>query len=234
MCERTFAMRRKGNERLRARELREQGWALRRIAAELDVSLSSVSVWVRGVGSPAEARPTRMLPPPPAAHEELVPVPVVRAASLRRCGSCKLALPLTSFGRHPNGRQWWCKRCFRAYFAKRGQLHRDQTKAALARRKMEARELVKERLRAGCSDCGEGDPTVLEFDHIRAKEGTVCEQRLNTGPPATAQTWSIRCRVGSSGRAQTLTRPTTSRREEGKCWEWSSGLRSGGWRSSRS
>jgi transposase len=42
-------MRKKVEERKRARELRAQGWSLRQIARDLEVALSSVSVWVREI-----------------------------------------------------------------------------------------------------------------------------------------------------------------------------------------
>lgn len=168
-------MRPKDEEREKARELRTRGWPLRKIASEIDVALSSVSVWVRDVEMPGNptvdplTRPTRV----GFAVKEL---PLVHGAeSLRRCGKCALRKPLTAFGRHPSGRQWWCKKCFKAYFAKRGQLHYDQTRVALAKRKREARNLTEVRRSSGCVDCGEPDISVLEFDHVGHKTEAVSE-----------------------------------------------------------
>lgn len=51
-------MRRKDEERERARQLRAEGWTLRRIANELGGALSSVSVWVREVNLQVEEQST--------------------------------------------------------------------------------------------------------------------------------------------------------------------------------
>jgi transposase len=46
-------------ERARARDLRGQAWTINEIVAELGVSKSSVSVWVRDVEFDAATRPVR-------------------------------------------------------------------------------------------------------------------------------------------------------------------------------
>jgi transposase len=97
----------KEREQQEARRLRREGWSLRRIAVELGVSLSSASTWVRDIprpGVPGEAEPLQ---------------PSVRRPEPERsriCSACRQSLPLTSFNRHPGGRQWWCRECFREYF----------------------------------------------------------------------------------------------------------------------
>lgn len=154
-------MRRKERERTRARHLRAEGWHLRRIANELGVALSSVSVWVRDVPLPPPVAVEPGRPSKPSAQPEL---------GQRRCGRCGLDLSLTSFNRHPKGHQWWCRDCYRAYFRARGQLHRDQSRGALIRRREEARAYVDDYLkRHPCLDCGNSDPLVLEFDHVGVK-----------------------------------------------------------------
>jgi hypothetical protein len=56
----------------------------------------------------------------------------------------------------------------------RGDLHRQQTKRALAKRRAEARAYVLEILRTGrCAECGLADPAVLEFDHVGPKNTEV-------------------------------------------------------------
>jgi hypothetical protein len=94
---------------------------------------------------------------------------------LRRCGKCGNDLPITSFNRHPEvGRQHWCRDCFRLYFRERGQLHRDQARAATLRRREFVRSHVLDYLQANpCVDCGERDPVVLEFDHIGEKSAGI-------------------------------------------------------------
>ncbi len=150
----------KVHERGRARELRAEGQSLRRIAQELGVALSSVSVWVRDVERPvAEAAPRALLR-----------LPVLRPTAFRTCGSCRTLLPITRFNRNKGGYQHWCRECYAAYFKARGQLHRDQVQRAKAKRRVEARKLVTSHLTSHpCQDCGESDPRVLEFDHVGIK-----------------------------------------------------------------
>ncbi len=190
-------MRRKDAERLRAVELRREGWALRRIARELDVALSSVSVWVRNANERQRRVDSRLLALPAPSREPLMAIPMLEHADgLRRCGKCKLRTPPSNFGRHPqNGRQWWCKQCFRAYFVKRGQLHRDQTERARRKRQKRCYELIAERRRDGCSDCGEGDPLVLEFDHIGPKRWNISEMARDTASPRKVAVELAQCDV---------------------------------------
>ena len=155
-----FAMRRKEAERQKARSLRRAGWPLRRIALEVGVAVSSVSVWVRDVPMARRCEPLQVEPIDP--EEEI---------GTKRCGRCHQELPLSSFSRHPRaGSQWWCKECFRAYFRQRGDVHRRQSAAARLRRRAAAREFVTAYLESHpCVDCGKRDLAVLEFDHVRPK-----------------------------------------------------------------
>jgi hypothetical protein len=136
---------------------------MRRIAVRLGVSISSVSLWVRDISAPAAARPETPEPPEPSTTQ-----------GSRRCGRCRVDLPLTSFNRHSDGHQWWCRDCFREYFRQRGDLHRRQSGSARARRRQAARAYVAEHLAAHpCVDCGERDPSVLDFDHLDQKRDHV-------------------------------------------------------------
>jgi hypothetical protein len=163
---------RRPESRQRARALREQGWALRRIANEVGAALSTVSLWVRDI-QPAVADAGAALPRPDRSGSAR------SALELRRCGRCLRDLPLTSFNRHRNGLQWWCRDCFRAYFRSRGQLHRRQVHLARRVRRREARAFVHDHLRTRCcSDCGELDPWVLEFHHFREKRKNVADMVL--------------------------------------------------------
>lgn len=156
--------------RNRARELRSQGWALRRIAHELGVALSTVSVWVRDVSPsvPVESAPPASDATPDRDAES--------ALDRRRCGHCQRDLPLTSFNRHPTGYQWWCRDCYRAYFRNRAKLHRRQVHEARRRRRQEARAFISDYLGVRqCVDCGEADPRVLEFHHLARKRANVTD-----------------------------------------------------------
>jgi hypothetical protein len=145
-----------------ARWLRRQGWSLRQIARHLDVSLSSASVWTRG------ALPTEPVESRPPAPSRRVYEP------LHWCSRCARLRPESCFNRFANGRQWWCRDCFKAYYEQRRDHHRARNDALKARRVREAQILVLDYLRARpCVDCGESDPVVLEFDHIGAKRNEI-------------------------------------------------------------
>jgi transposase-like protein len=154
--------------RREARRLRDAGWSLSRIARELGVAKSSVSVWVRRSASPAPTlgEPLRELP--------TRRLPVWRSRELRRCGRCRQQLPTECFNRLGGERQWWCRSCFATYFRARGDLHRRQSNAAKVARTQRMREHVLEHLRrTPCADCGECDPVVLEFDHVGEKAASI-------------------------------------------------------------
>jgi predicted transcriptional regulator len=167
-------VRRKDAERNAARRLRAQGLALRTIAAELGVALSSVSVWVRDVprgpalgllpGSRDDTEHTTKEPTQPVEK-------AADKAAVRSCSRCGQLLPVTAFNRNGDGYQWWCRACFREYFRNRGELHRDQVRASKRKRRARAKAFVHQYLKThACVDCSESDPEVLEFDHIGAKK----------------------------------------------------------------
>jgi hypothetical protein len=79
-------------------------------------------------------------------------------------------LPVTDFYE----KQSWCKRCRADYMRERGDLHRQQTRAARERRRGEARQYILGLLAtASCADCGLADPLVLEFDHVAEKTAAI-------------------------------------------------------------
>ena len=161
-------MRAKRLEQQQARALRAEGLSLRAIARKLDVAPSSVSVWVRDVCLPPGTEPAAS-PQPPA-----------DTTPFRRCSRCSQILPASAFNRHSRGRrQWWCRECFRSYFRERGARHRDQVKRSKRRRADEARAFIRTYLESNpCIDCGEADPLVLEFDHLRDKRAAVSALRV--------------------------------------------------------
>lgn len=169
-------MRRKDAEREQARELRRRGRSLREIARELDVSLSSASVWVRDI--------PRHPPAPTGEAETAASTTQEPAEPSRRCGRCRQVLPESAFSRHPRkGRQWWCKECFRQYFRKRGDLHKRQSAASRERRLAKAKAFVRQHLATHpCVECGESDPRVLEFDHVGPKSTEISVLTHNGAP----------------------------------------------------
>jgi transposase-like protein len=192
-CEHVF-VRRKDAEQQEARRLRsELGWSVARIAWELGVAKSSVSVWVRDLGP---RRSSAGAPPRPPGALPVRRLLVWRSGRLRRCGRCRHELPLECFNRLGDGHQWWCRTCFAAYFRARGELHRDQSKAAKRARTRSLRAHVLEYLRGHpCVDCGESDPVVLEFDHIGDKTAAIAALVSDGAPLKTIDTEIARCEV---------------------------------------
>jgi hypothetical protein len=169
-CEHAF-VRRKDEARNEAKRLRgELGWSLARIARELGVAKSSVSVWVRDVERPRAPSPA----PRPRDAIPTVRLRVWKSGVLRRCGRCEHHLPIESFNRHRDGLQWWCRSCFAAYFRDRGDKHRRQSYAAKLERQQALRAQILDHLRhQPCVDCGEANPVVLEFDHVGEKIASI-------------------------------------------------------------
>lgn len=161
---------RKPELRQRARALREQGWTLRRIANDAGVALSTVSLWVRDIPTPAGVTPA------PEAATAIAGARDEEPSERRRCGKCLQELPLTSFNRHPTGHQWWCRDCYRAYFQARGNQHRHEVSVARRKRRQVASAFLSEYLQTRpCADCGETDARVLEFHHLQQKRGNVAD-----------------------------------------------------------
>jgi hypothetical protein len=99
---------------------------------------------------------------------------------MKRCVGCREFKPLDEFHRHGNkkdGRQPRCKPC---NIAINKQWYRDHPEArermdpyAKIRRTESQRRLFEYLLEHPCVDCGELDPVVLEFDHLRDKVANV-------------------------------------------------------------
>jgi hypothetical protein len=96
--------------------------------------------------------------------------PAKRSGVEKRCGRCGRQLPIEAFNRAGSKRQHWCRACFAAYFKSRGALHVEQVNNAKTVRRAAAREFIEDHLSINpCTDCGETDPVVLEFDHMLEK-----------------------------------------------------------------
>ena len=97
-----------------------------------------------------------------------------------RCGAIK---PLTDFHRdrsRKDGRQSYCRACNIEEMIRYHAANGDVCRARIKKRKDRLRE-VNQRLLLGyllthpCVDCGEDDPVVLDFDHLRDKLLNVSE-----------------------------------------------------------
>jgi len=96
---------------------------------------------------------------------------------MKTCSLCQIPKPKSSFNKNKtkrDGYQTICKLCSRAKSARYYQRNRENHIKLVATRKRlivaENKKRVLEYLRDNpCKDCGEDDPIVLEFDHLRDK-----------------------------------------------------------------
>jgi hypothetical protein len=103
------------------------------------------------------------------------------ALGLRKCRVCKEVKPLTEFPFRAvarQTRQWLCLACQRAYTKDwYGRNRQKQIASARVRRDREAKNLgrkIRDYLRDHpCVDCGQSEPEVLDFDHLRDKRANV-------------------------------------------------------------
>jgi hypothetical protein len=102
----------------------------------------------------------------------------------RRCGRCGLDKPLGDFAwrRKKRGqRHNYCRPCSAAYHREHYLANKDRYIAQAAAAKQELRRtrtmLLLEYFKDHpCADCGEVDPVVLEFDHLRDKSFDICQK----------------------------------------------------------
>lgn len=168
-----------------ARQLRRDGWSLREIAGHLEVSLGRTSEWVRDISQ--EQR--RCAPDDTSPMEAL---PVWSSGSLGRCARCGLLLPLELFSRLRDGRQAWCKSCFRSYHGGRRDVARGRT---LTRIEAAQAFIIAYLDSHPCIECGADDPVVLEFDHVRDKRHLVSSLVAHGAPLGRIALEIERCEV---------------------------------------
>jgi hypothetical protein len=107
----------------------------------------------------------------------------------KTCPGCGAALPRDSFGPNASRRdgvQIYCRPCMRAKDKRHYDRHRARRRAGLAawthQRREEHRRLVYTYLVSHpCIDCGEADPVVLEFDHVRGVKRAAVERLVAVG-----------------------------------------------------
>jgi hypothetical protein len=102
----------------------------------------------------------------------------------KRCSTCGLWKSLVDFNRHSatrDGLQFACRECNRAWHRANKQRHNAMIRKRAARVRKENQQLLFEYLlHHPCVDCGESDPVVLEFDHLRDKRENVAILLRNT------------------------------------------------------
>ena len=91
----------------------------------------------------------------------------------KRCCTCGEIKPLDEFNRlskAKDGRQPRCRQCHKDWHAANKERHNAMIHARTRRLRLELATRIVEYLRAHpCVDCGESNPLVLEFDHLRDK-----------------------------------------------------------------
>lgn len=105
---------------------------------------------------------------------------------MKRCARCRQLKPVDEFGYKTTGlptRVSYCRPCVRA----RSKEHYEANKSSyLSRNQRKKAKLQKERFgflmdyfqAHPCADCGETDPVVLDFDHLRDKEFSIGNQLI--------------------------------------------------------
>lgn len=113
-----------------------------------------------------------------------------------RCGRLRAATEFAASSRHSSGRQNWCRDCQHAYYRD----HRASNVARARENKRAAVILAKALLRGHlathpCVDCGEQDPRVLDFDHLRDKRLEVTRMAMQGFALATVYSEIDKCAV---------------------------------------
>ena len=123
---------------------------------------------------------------------------------MKCCGQCKAILPVAQFhfkNRARGRRQASCKDCQNTYsrnhYAKHPRQYSAYHHANTARYRARNRAMVYEFLsQHACVDCGQADPRVLEFDHVRGeKKGNVSDMVRRGVPWARVTEEIAKCEV---------------------------------------
>ena len=133
---------------------------------------------------------------------------------MRRCGRCKLEKPAEEFAwrrKQRAQRDNYCRPCRAAYKQEHYAANRQRYIDAAGRRK---RAIVAERIdfliaylrEHPCVDCGETDPIVLEFDHLRDKKfgiATGLRDRVAERPRRDGKVRGRLCKLSSTPHRET-------------------------------
>lgn len=105
---------------------------------------------------------------------------------MRTCYHCGLDLPISEFNKKGNGHQPNCRPCQsiikKAWYKENGDRERANIYARREIKRGEARSFIWSYLKEHpCVDCGEGDPIVLEFDHVSGDKVNDVSEMVHRG-----------------------------------------------------
>jgi len=160
--------------------------------------LRTAEGWRQSRAATAEA-PMRPVTP----RQPVVQLLIAAAMETRACRVCKNVKPLTEFpfrSLPEQTRQWICLACQRDYTRDWYSRNRQAHMANARERSVEQRARVIAQLsdylmQHPCVDCGESDPRILEFDHLRDKTADVSALVLNGHSWATIKAEIDKCVV---------------------------------------
>ena len=93
---------------------------------------------------------------------------------MKKCCTCKKEKDLEGFNRSSrskDGRQAQCRQCSKDHYSANSGRYKQQIAVTKQARKIEIRKFLRDYLLAHpCVDCGETDPIVLDFDHVRGRK----------------------------------------------------------------
>jgi len=138
---------------------------------------------------------------------------------MKHCNRCDRTLEDSAFAKKRRGEkvglQPWCRECSKLYHRERYQ--RDAEWRARVRRQAKergdrTRAFVNDYLaKHPCVDCGEADPVVLEFDHVRGKKSFNIGTEANRRGEAALAKEIAKCEV----RCANCHRRVTAKRKNG-------------------
>lgn len=105
----------------------------------------------------------------------------------KRCSRCGETKPITEFNyRRKPKRQPFCKACNSAYLKEHYRKNREYYLLKARRNQIRVRSEVRRRIlehlqNHPCVDCGETDPIVLQFDHVRGTKRLEVSRLIHMG-----------------------------------------------------
>lgn len=104
---------------------------------------------------------------------------------MKICSKCKLEKPLADFNKYAKSKdrhQPYCRTCSKDHYHNNRDRH--ITNVASRNQRVRKKSMIKLReylANNPCIDCGESDPVVLEFDHVRGQKVRPVSQLVTLG-----------------------------------------------------